>query len=73
MQGNLRDMGVADLIQHICQDNKLARLSIFHDGHQAVLFFKDGGVVHAELDNNSSLGRMLLIRSVNGKNWAVLI
>ena len=51
MKGNVRDMSVADLIQHNCQDNRLARLTIDHDGRQAVLFFKDGSVVHAELDD----------------------
>ncbi len=64
MQGNLRDMGVADLIQHTCQDNKLARLSVVHQGHQAVLFFKDGAVVHAELDNTLS-GEEVVYRTLN--------
>jgi predicted regulator of Ras-like GTPase activity (Roadblock/LC7/MglB family) len=51
MRGSLRDMAVADLIQHNCQDRKTAQLSIEHDGCQALLFFKDGAVVHATLDD----------------------
>jgi predicted regulator of Ras-like GTPase activity (Roadblock/LC7/MglB family) len=51
MQGNLRDMAVADLIQHNCQDHKTARLEIEHNGQRAVLFFQDGSVKHAAMDN----------------------
>lgn len=49
MQGNLRDMTVADLIQHNCQDRKVARLTIRHLGEEAQLFFKDGNILHATL------------------------
>lgn len=49
MQGNLELMSAADLIQHICQDQKKAQLVIEHDGQQATLFFKDGAVQHAKL------------------------
>lgn len=49
MQGNLQDMAVADLIQHNCQDHKTARLDIEHNGQQATLFFKEGGIQHATL------------------------
>lgn len=52
MQGNLRDMAVADLIQHNCQDRKTAQLAIEHNGQQATLFFKEGVLVHAALDDN---------------------
>lgn len=51
MQGNLQDMAVADLIQHNCQDRKTAQLQIDHNGQQAALFFKDGAVQHATLDD----------------------
>ncbi len=50
MQGSLHDMAVADLIQHNCQERKTARLTIYHDEQQAVLFFKDGNIVHAVSD-----------------------
>lgn len=49
MQGNLRDMTVADLVQHNCQDRKTAQLTIYHREEEADLFFKDGNVVHATL------------------------
>ncbi len=49
MLGNLRDMAVADLIQHNCQDHKTAQLSIQNADRQAILFFKGGNVVHAIL------------------------
>lgn len=51
MQGNLKDMAVADLVQHNCQDRKTAQLTIYHHGEEANLFFKDGNVVHAFLNN----------------------
>jgi len=49
MQGNLRDMTIADLIQHNCQDRKTAQLRIQHSGEEAILYFKDGRVDHATL------------------------
>ncbi len=51
MQGNLKDMAVADLIQHTCQDRKTARLLIDRDGKTATLYFKEGVVIHATLDD----------------------
>jgi predicted regulator of Ras-like GTPase activity (Roadblock/LC7/MglB family) len=47
MQGQLRDMGVAELIQHTCQDAKTARLALDSGGKQAVIYFEGGEVVHA--------------------------
>ncbi len=49
LQGNLRDMGVADLIQQTCQDRKSAFLTIRHDNSVASLYFKEGQVVHAKM------------------------
>lgn len=51
MQGTLQDMAVADLIQHNCQDNKTARLVVENNGRQAIIFFNEGAVQHAVLDN----------------------
>ena len=51
MKGDLRDMAIADLIQHTCQDRKTAQLRIQHSGNQATLYFNDGNVVHAILGN----------------------
>ncbi len=49
MKGNLRDMTVADLIQHTCEDQKTARLKIQNSNQQAALYFKSGNLVHAIL------------------------
>jgi len=49
IKGKLRDMTIADLIQHTCQDRKTARLKIQHHNQQATLYFMDGNVVHAAL------------------------
>jgi predicted regulator of Ras-like GTPase activity (Roadblock/LC7/MglB family) len=47
MQGSLRDMSVADLVQHACQDGKRARLWLERDGSQAEIYFSAGQVTHA--------------------------
>jgi predicted regulator of Ras-like GTPase activity (Roadblock/LC7/MglB family) len=49
MQGNLKDMTIADLIQHNCQDRKTAQLRVQHHDEEAILYFKEGRVVHAML------------------------
>ncbi len=51
MRGNLHDMSVADLIQVNCQDRKTALLTIQSAGRQADIYFKDGNVVHAIMEN----------------------
>jgi len=52
MRGNLKDMAVADLIQHSCQDRKTAKLTIQHADEEATLYFKDGRIDHAVLGKN---------------------
>jgi predicted regulator of Ras-like GTPase activity (Roadblock/LC7/MglB family) len=52
LQGNLKAMAVADLIQHTCQEHKTARLTVDRNGIQAMLYFKDGTVQHAVLGGN---------------------
>lgn len=47
--GNLRDMAVADLIQHQCADRKTAKVTIKNLSQTALVFFKGGEVVHAQL------------------------
>ena len=49
MQGNLKDMAVADLIQHLCQARRTAQLTLKQQNEEAVLFFKDGSLPHAVL------------------------
>ncbi len=51
MQGNLQDMSVADLIQHNCQDQKTAKVTVTNNGAEAAIYFKDGAVIHATADN----------------------
>jgi predicted regulator of Ras-like GTPase activity (Roadblock/LC7/MglB family) len=51
MQGSLRDMSVADIIQVNCQDKKTARASIQQDGKLAYIFFFNGAVTHAVLND----------------------
>jgi hypothetical protein len=53
MKGDLQDMGIADLIQHNCQDRKTAQVSVQHAGREAVLFFQDGDIVHAGLEDKA--------------------
>jgi len=50
LQGSLHDMSVADLIQVNCQDKKTASLTLISNGKEAVIYFKDGSVVHSEID-----------------------
>ena len=51
MKGNLKDMGIADLIQHTCQDKKTAQLIIEHDGENVEVYFDAGNVIHAVWDD----------------------
>lgn len=52
MRGSLKDMAVADLIQHNCQDGKTAKIVIQDANEEAALFFKGGRLVHASLDEH---------------------
>lgn len=51
VQGNLRDMSVADLIQHNCQEGRTARIDLTPGGRRppAVLFLEQGQLVHAQV------------------------
>lgn len=51
LQGNIHDMSVADLIQHNCVDRKKAKITINNFQGEALLYFNDGEVVHASLDD----------------------
>ena len=51
MKGSLQDMAVADLIQLTCQDRKAAHVEIRSGRQKAALFFKNGNLVHAEVDD----------------------
>ena len=43
-------MGIADLIQHNCQDQNTAKLTVQKGREKAQLFFSNGRVVHATLN-----------------------
>ena len=49
LQGNIHDMSIADLIQQLCNDNKKAQLQVQNEKETALLYFKDGSLVHAIL------------------------
>ncbi len=49
MQGSLKDMTAADLIQHTCLDRKQARLVLQHQEQTAEVYFDAGQMVHATL------------------------
>jgi len=51
LQGHLRDMNVAELIQHVCEEGKTARVEIDRagNGQHASLFIEKGRLVHAQM------------------------
>ena len=49
LYGSLKEMSVADLIQHNCQDRKTALLTVERNGKKAQIYFRDGAIVHAAL------------------------
>jgi predicted regulator of Ras-like GTPase activity (Roadblock/LC7/MglB family) len=49
MQGELRSMDVAALIQLNCQDRKTAQLTLHQADQTATIYFKDGEVIAASL------------------------
>ena len=49
LYGSLKEMSVADLIQHNCQDRKTAQLTVERNGKKAQIFFREGAIVHATL------------------------
>lgn len=53
LQGSLRDMSVADIIQVNCQDKKTASATLISNEKQAIIYFKDGAVIHAIADETT--------------------
>ncbi len=47
VQGNLREMSLANLIQVNCQEMRSARLTLEQDGQSGEVYFADGQVVHS--------------------------
>ncbi len=63
MQGNLKDMSVADLVQHACLDRKQARLLLTNGDQQAEIYFDAGQMVHAALGDVQ--GKEVIFRVLN--------
>lgn len=49
LQGNLKEMSLANLIQVNCQEMRSARLTLTHAGQDGEVYFSDGQVVHAQV------------------------
>jgi predicted regulator of Ras-like GTPase activity (Roadblock/LC7/MglB family) len=49
INGNLKDISFADLVQIHCMDPRSARMTVQHQDQQATVFFAEGQVIHAEL------------------------
>ncbi len=47
LQGNLKEMSLANLIQVNCQEMRSARLTLSSKGQRGEVYFSDGQVVHA--------------------------
>jgi predicted regulator of Ras-like GTPase activity (Roadblock/LC7/MglB family) len=45
--GSLQEMSVGDLIQHNCQDAKTGLLTVDSAGKHALIYFRNGAVIHA--------------------------
>lgn len=55
IQGDLKEMSLANLIQVNCQEMRSARLTLEHAGQQGEVYFSDGQVVHATLGNRTGV------------------
>ena len=51
LQGSLKEMSLANLIQVNCQEMRSARLTLTSRGQEGEIFLSDGQVVHATLGN----------------------
>lgn len=47
LQGRLKEMSLANLVQVNCEDMRAARLSLTNKGQRGEVYFSDGQVVHA--------------------------
>jgi len=53
MKGSLGDLSVSDLIQLACQERKSSKLILECNGRQAELWFANGEIIHAFLDDQT--------------------
>ena len=49
INGNLKDISLADLVQIHCMDRRFAKMTILHGDETAYIYFANKQVVHAEL------------------------
>ena len=49
VKGNLKDISLTNLVQMEAQSGLTGRLSVQHAGEDALIFFADGEIVHAEI------------------------
>jgi len=52
INGNLKDISLADLFQIHCMDPRFAKMTILHGDETAYIYFANKQVVHAELGGN---------------------
>jgi len=66
INGNLKDISFADLVQMHCMDPRSSRMTITSDENQAIVFFADGQIVHAELADKT--GEEVIFDVLNWNN-----
>ena len=53
LEGNLKMMSLASIIQINCEERNRAQLTLNHQGNEGTIFFQDGEMIHAESGNLS--------------------
>jgi len=56
VRGNLRDLGLASIISVNCNEHKQAELLIRRQGRLAAIYFENGTIAHAALDDQEGEG-----------------
>jgi len=71
INGNLKDITFADLVQIHCMDPRSAKMSIDHKDKRAAVFFGNGQVVHAEMGDQQGEEVIFEVLSWNEGNFEV--
>ena len=71
INGNLKDISFADLVQIHCMDPRSAKMSIDHKDQRAVVYFGNGQVVHAEMGDQRGEEVLFEVLSWNEGNFEV--
>lgn len=66
IQGDLKEMSLANLIQVNCQEMRSARLTLEHAGQRGEVYFSDGQVVHATLGNQTGVETVFAMLAWDG-------